>query len=218
MTETHYIYLHGFASSPLSTKAQYLYRCFAELDINLNLIDLNDNDFSHLTLTRQLTQVEKALPSSDIPVTIIGSSFGGLTAAWLAEKHLRVNRLVLLAPAFNFLTHFSSILGKDQLEKWKSEGYLSIYHHAEKQHLPLHYQFVNDLKQYQESKLKRPLPTLILHGKDDDTIPIASSRNYQQRREWVKLFELESDHSLTDTMPQIWQIIENFLSLKKNRV
>ncbi|MEM8779437.1 MAG: YqiA/YcfP family alpha/beta fold hydrolase, partial [Cyanobacteria bacterium P01_G01_bin.49] len=29
MTNSHYIYLHGFASSPLSIKAQYLYQCFS---------------------------------------------------------------------------------------------------------------------------------------------------------------------------------------------
>ncbi len=49
-----YIYLHGFASSPSSTKAQYLRARFASLQINLNIPDLNQGDFSHLTLTRQL--------------------------------------------------------------------------------------------------------------------------------------------------------------------
>jgi hypothetical protein len=211
MIKAHYIYLHGFASSPLSTKAQYLLNCFAKSNLNLSVLDLNDNDFSNLSLTRQLTQVAKAFPSADIPVTIIGSSFGGLTAAWLGEKHPQVTRLILLAPAFNFLNHLPSILGKGQLEQWEEEGRLSVYHYGEKQNLFLNYQFVTDLRQYQEAKIQRPVPTVIFHGKNDAVIPIESSRDYVKQRPWTKLIEIDSDHSLTDTMAQLWQLIEEFL-------
>ena len=81
-----YIYLHGFASSPLSAKAQYLDSCFRECQIDLEIPDLNQGDFSHLTLTRQLQQVENLFPAKK-PVVLIGSSFGGLTAAVLAERN-----------------------------------------------------------------------------------------------------------------------------------
>ncbi len=74
---TKYIYLHGFASSPQSQKARYLRDRFAEIDINLDIIDLNAGNFSELTLTRQIEQTKSAFPADDSPVTIIGSSFGG---------------------------------------------------------------------------------------------------------------------------------------------
>ncbi|MBD2480628.1 YqiA/YcfP family alpha/beta fold hydrolase [Planktothrix sp. FACHB-1365] len=85
-----YIYLHGFASSPFSTKAQYLRDRFASVDIHLNIPDLNQGDFSHLTLTRQLQQIESEFFPSASPCVVLGSSFGGLTAAWLAEKKLMI--------------------------------------------------------------------------------------------------------------------------------
>jgi pimeloyl-ACP methyl ester carboxylesterase len=205
-----YIYLHGFASSPQSHKAQYLRDRFASIGIDLTLLDLNQGDFSHLTLTRQIQQTVAAFPSPNTPITIIGSSFGGLTAAWLGETYPQVQRLILLAPAFNFLAHWLPKLGEAQRQQWQQSGYLSTYHYGVGRMLPLHYQFVVDLSKYDDSQLRRALPTLIIHGLNDDIIPIASSRNYTFQRPWVKLIELESDHGLTDAGEKIWQLIKTF--------
>nr|WP_254174871.1 YqiA/YcfP family alpha/beta fold hydrolase [Planktothrix pseudagardhii] len=206
-----YIYLHGFASSPFSTKAQYLRDRFASVDIHLNIPDLNQGDFSHLTLTRQLQQIESEFFPSASPCVVIGSSFGGLTAAWLAEKNLSVEQLILLAPAFNFLSEWVLKLGTEKLNHWKNQGDLSIYHYAEKRNLPLHYQFIEDLSQYSDQQLQREIPTLIIHGIDDEVIPIQASRNYAAQRPWVKLVEMESDHSLENVLEEIWHEIQRFL-------
>ena len=209
VTRSDYIYLHGFASSPQSTKAQYLRDRFSKLNIPLIIPDLNQGDFSRLTLTRQHHQVAAQFPPSPTPVTIIGSSFGGLTAAYLGEN-TQVQRLIFLAPAFEFLSHWLPKLGEQQLGQWQETGYLSVYHYGEGRTLPLHSQFLVDLHQYQENRLQRPVPTLILHGLDDEVIPIQSSRNYASDRPWVDLIKLESDHALTNVMPEVWQAIQEF--------
>lgn len=205
-----YIYLHGFASSPQSTKARYLRDRCQEIGLDLMILDLNQGDFAHLTLTRQLQQVEELINSSSEPITLIGSSFGGLTAAWLGQRNLRVQRLLLLAPAFNFLQHWLPKLSQVQLQQWQDSGYLPVYHYGEKQIIPLHYEFVRDAHQYHEQQLQRPLPTLILHGIHDEVIPVQASRDYAYSRSWVKLRELDSDHSLADVLPQIWQTIVTY--------
>jgi hypothetical protein len=208
-----FIYLHGFASSPKSAKAIYLHDCFAALGISLDVPDLNQGDFSHLTITRQLRQVETAFPSDEMPVTLIGSSLGGLTAAWLGQQQSQVQQLVLLAPAFGFLSHWLTKLGEEQLNQWRESGYLSVEHYGERRSLPLHYKFVDDARQYQETQLLRPVPTLILHGRHDEVIPVDASRDYASRRPWVRLIELDSDHALNDVMPQIWEAIQGFCQL-----
>ncbi|MGV2828097.1 YqiA/YcfP family alpha/beta fold hydrolase [Myxosarcina sp. GI1(2024)] len=213
MNRMAYIYLHGFASSPQSNKARYLRDRFAELNLNLQVLDLNQGNFSRLTLTRQIQQTAAAFPDSDLPVTIIGSSFGGLTAVWLAQKYPQVERLVLLAPAFNFLNHWLPKLGEAQLEQWRTTGYLPIYHYGVDKLLPLHYKFVTDAESYDESSLVRSLPTLILYGIEDEVIPVAASRNYARQRPEVKLIELDSDHSLSNVKQRIWQEIKIFCSL-----
>jgi pimeloyl-ACP methyl ester carboxylesterase len=209
----HFIYLHGFASNPQSTKAVYLRDRFAELQIDLKVPDLNQGDFSHLTITRQLNQVAAELPPPPTPVTTIGSSLGGLTAAWLGQKHVQVQRLVLLAPAFEFLFHWLLQLGTQKLQQWQAEKYLMVYHYGEKRSLPLNYNFVLDAAQYQEEQLLRPIPTLILHGRQDEVIPILSSRRFAHRRPWVQLIELESDHALGNVLPEIWDKIKAFCQL-----
>ncbi|XGV94927.1 MAG: YqiA/YcfP family alpha/beta fold hydrolase [Leptolyngbya sp. BL-A-14] len=211
-----YIYLHGFASSPRSTKATDLRDRFAHLNLSLTIPDLNQGDFTHLTLSRQIQQVEALFPPAPEPVTLIGSSFGGLTAAWLGEKHSQVDRLVLLAPAFGFLNHWLARLGEAQVKQWQTDGTLSVYHYGEAKQLPLSYGFVMDAMQYREEAIARSLPTLILHGKHDEVIPLQASRAFAKTRPWVQLIALDSDHALTDVSTEIWQAIQSFCALKQN--
>jgi len=209
-----YIYLHGFASSPDSAKAKYILKRFAENQIKLEIPDLNCDDFSHLTITRQLKQVTGNF-SQNNSVTIIGSSLGGLTAAHIGEKFLQVKRLLLLAPAFGFLSHWLPTLGKDVRQRWQQQKYRKVYHYGEQKELPLSYDFLIDAEQYQEQLLQRPIPTLILHGQQDEVIPIQASRDFAQKRSWVKLIELNSNHSLANVIAEIWQAIEDFCQLSQ---
>ncbi|MFN3679631.1 MAG: YqiA/YcfP family alpha/beta fold hydrolase [Thermosynechococcus sp.] len=197
-----YLYLHGFASSPRSAKAQYFRDRFEELGQPLLIPDLNQGDFFHLTLTRQIQQVAALLSPAE-PVTIIGSSFGGLTAAWLAEKHPQVVQLFLLAPAFEFASHWLPRLG-DEYPRWQETGVLEVYHYTEERLLPLSYDFAKDLLAYDDRQLQRPVPTLIFHGLQDEVIPIAASRRYCEGRPWVSRVELDSDHALKEVQPAIW--------------
>lgn len=208
-----YIYLHGFASSPQSRKAQDLSDRFAQLHLPLLIPDLNQSDFTHLTLTRQLQQVEAALPPAPTPVTLIGSSFGGLTAAWLGQTQPQVERLILLAPAFGFLSHWLPRLGFEQAQQWKTEGFLPVYHYGAEKMLPISYAFAEDAAQYRESEIRRPVPTLIIHGTQDEVIPVQSSIEFAKERPWVTLIELESDHGLLDRSEEIWHAICEFCAL-----
>ncbi|PSB30736.1 YqiA/YcfP family alpha/beta fold hydrolase [Chlorogloea sp. CCALA 695] len=205
-----YIYLHGFASSPNSAKAQYFRSAFAELAIDLKIPDLNQGNFSKLTIKRQIEQVLAQFPPSPTPVTLIGSSLGGLTAALIAEKSLQVQRLVLLAPALEFLSHWLPQIGEAKLKQWQAEQQLMVYHYAEKRSLPLNYNFVIDAANYQDKLLLRPVSTLILHGCHDEVIPITASRNFASSRPWVQLIELNSNHALADVITQ-WQQIKSFI-------
>lgn len=210
----YYIYLHGFASSPRSTKARDMGDRFARRHLPLVIPDLNQNDFSHLTLTRQIQQVKALFPPEPTPVTLIGSSFGGLTAAWLGQQCPQVQRLVLLAPAFGFLSHWLPRLGEAQVQAWRDTGSLSVYHYGKDQMLPLHYGFVTDAAQYPEDAIQRPVPTLILHGQQDEVIPITASLDFAKTRPWVRCIPLESDHALVDVSEQIWQYLQEFCQLK----
>lgn len=207
-----FIYLHGFASHPQSAKAKYLRDRFNSIGLNLQIPDLNQDDFSHLTISRQIEQAANLLPSQPYSTIIIGSSLGGLTAAIMAQKYLQIKKLILLAPAFSFLSHWLPKLGKDKVEQWQRDKYMAVYHYYEQKHLPLNYNFIEDAKQYESLFWSRNLPTLILHGIHDETIPISSSREYAKVRDWVELIELDSDHALGNATGKIWQNMKSFLT------
>ncbi|QLE42044.1 esterase [Nostoc sp. C052] len=210
---TQYIYLHGFASSPHSAKARNISDRFTQIHTKLKIPDLNAGDFSQLTITRQIAQVTAEFNNDSTPVTLIGSSLGGLTAAHLGQQNLQVQRLVLLAPAFGFLSHWLPKLGDEEVQRWLQEKYIMVYHYGEERLIPLSYDFVIDAAQYQEKLLQRPISTLILHGKNDEVIPIEASRDFARSRPWVQLIELDSDHALGNVMEEIWQAIHLFCQL-----
>ena len=207
-----YFYLHGWLSGPLSNKARFFNRKFTSHGLTLNIPDLNQNDFFHLTLSRQIEQVQSLLPAE--PVTLIGSSFGALTALWVAENSPQVERLVLMAPAFNFSEKsLSKILTQSLMDQWKGQGQVNLEHYAYSREVPLSYNFVEDLRRYDDAHLSRRLPTLILHGLHDETIPVQASRNFAASRSWVKLVELDSDHGLASVQDRLWDEVMQFCGI-----
>jgi hypothetical protein len=213
---TQYIYLHGFASSPQSKKAQAFKQQFDRLGLPLHIPDLNQGDFSHLSLSRQIDQVKALVAPGSESVVLIGSSLGGLTAAWMAEQpelQARIEALVLLAPAFQFLAQWLPRLGSGQLSTWQTSGSLEVFHYSEQRNLPLSYRFIEDARQYQDEALRQVVPTLVIHGIHDEVIAVDASRAYAASRPWVTLVEVDSDHSLVDVQDEIWQGVRAFLDL-----
>ncbi|KHD09112.1 esterase [Candidatus Thiomargarita nelsonii] len=203
---TTFFYLHGWASSPQSSKAQFFKQCFEQRGLSLQIPDLNPNDFYHFSLTQQIQQVEALLPNS--PVTIIGSSFGGLIALWLAERLPQIQSIVLLAPALNFLNHCRILMGESNFAQWRRQGEFAFTNYAEPGERLISYGFIEDLQQYVDADLQRRVPSLILHGNQDMVVPIQTSRDFAATRPWIKLVEFDSDHRLINVQAQLWQAIQ----------
>ena len=94
------VYLHGFASSPLSSKAQFFRRKFAAAGISMEIPQLDEGRFEELTISSQLAVIDRVVDGQ--PAILMGSSLGGYLAALYAGRHPEIERLVLLAPAFQF--------------------------------------------------------------------------------------------------------------------
>ncbi len=204
-----YIYLHGFASSPNSLKAKFFVPKFSKCGYNLITPDFNQPDFVNLCLSRQIQQVEPLCQTQ--ATTLIGSSFGGLTALWLAQRQPMVKRLILLAPAVDFLNN--CLAKKADFKAWQQQQYIKIYHYAKQSEQALSYQFASDLQHYPDIQLQRQIPTLIFHGKNDGTIPIELCQTFVKTRPWITMATLDSDHRLNNCLDQIWEQISDFCSL-----
>src|SRR5436305_15299804 len=103
------IYLHGFASGPQSSKAQFFRRRFEEIGVEMRIPDLCEGNFERLTIGGQLREIEKGAQGDD--VLLIGSSMGGYRVVLYAARRLEVSKVVVLAPAFGFARRWSLRFG-----------------------------------------------------------------------------------------------------------
>src|SRR6185312_1681639 len=145
---TRIVYLHGFASGPPSTKAQFFYRRFTELGVRFDIPRLDQGNFQALTITGQLELIDQAVARE--AVTLMGSSLGGYLAALYAARHTNIEKLVLLAPAFQFPSRWRSRFSPMEFSEWESSGVRNFYHYTYKSDRPLGYQFVRDALQYED--------------------------------------------------------------------
>lgn len=211
---TRVVYLHGFASSPHSSKAQFFRRKFAAVGVPMEIPILDEGRFEQLTVSGQLAVIERAV--GEQPAILIGSSLGGyLAALYAARHHSQIERLVLLAPAFQFPRRWQERYSPEDWEKWKREGSAPIFHYGEGRELRLGYQFVEDADQY-EDEPEFPQPALILHGQRDSVVPAWISSAYASRHPNIRLVLLESGHELTDVLEPMWRKISNFLSVPES--
>lgn len=178
------VYLHGFASSPHSRKAQ----AFQSALPGLETPALDGGDFEHLTISGQLAIIEETIRGA--PVRLIGSSMGGYLAALYAASHPEVSRLVLLAPALGFAP------------RWKEKTSLEVFHYGTGTMRRVHYGLVEDAMRYPPVP-EFTQPALIFHGTRDDVVPVENSRNFCATRSNARLVELDSGHELTDVLDRI---------------
>lgn len=205
------VYLHGFASSPGSSKARYFRDRFAERGIPLEIPQLDEGDFSKLTLSGQIRVIERTLQGE--PAVLIGSSMGGYLAAWYASRHPEIERVVLMAPAFQFPDRWRERVSPEERATWKKNGFVRIFHYGAGEERPLGYQFMEDLEGY-EKEPEIYQPVLLFHGRLDTVVPIEVSRSYAWRHTNVTLHELDSGHELTDVLGLMWDHARPFLSFQ----
>jgi pimeloyl-ACP methyl ester carboxylesterase len=203
------IYLHGFASSPSSRKAQFFGEKLSQEGFSVETPDLAAGDFEHLTLSGQLQIVEKLLAAG--PAVLFGSSMGGYLAALAAARHPGlVERVVLLAPAFGFYDLWKEELGQEKLETWRKNGTIAVFHYGEGKELPLAFGLMEDAAQFEAFPEIRQRG-LLFHGLDDPLVPIEQSRRYVAGRQNIHLMEFKSGHELTDVLDGMWKAARGFL-------
>ena len=203
------LYLHGFASSPQSRKALFFSEKLRATGFHVEIPDLAQNDFEHLTLSRQLKFIEDTAGGRD--VILIGSSLGGYLASLYAARHSEAKKLLLLAPAFGFRELWIASLGPERLAEWKARGMLSVFHYGEGRELPLAYEFLEDLRDLTPFPVLAQ-PVLIFHGTRDPVVPIEQSLAFVRLNPQAKLVPFdESGHELTDVLDQMWSAARGFL-------
>jgi pimeloyl-ACP methyl ester carboxylesterase len=195
-----YLYLHGFASGSRSRKAQAFQSELAARGIELEIPDLDEGDFEHLTITGQLKVIERTLGGE--PARFVGSSLGAYLGALYAARHPEVERLVMLAPAFAFAERWDMVFGADKIAKWRETGWIDVFHFVHLERRRVHYGMWEDSKTHALAP-GFTQPARIYHGVGDAVVPIGVSREYAAAHSNVRLTEFDSDHELLNVLPAI---------------
>ena len=195
---TRILYLHGFASSPASSKARYFAERLEAAGARVTVPDLAPAGIARLTITSQLQLVEQIAAGE--PVALIGSSLGGYVAALYAARHAEVTRLVLLAPAFGIAQRWFErprVLGE---EFFRRTGWMDPFHYGGG-YAPA-FALLDDGTQYQEYPNFRQ-PALIFHGAHDDVVPVELSQRFVVDHPNAKLEIVDSDHRMLNVLDSI---------------
>lgn len=150
--------------------------------------DLNafaENNFSHELddIDRVITSIKNGnenLTQKISDISIIGHSRGGGIALIKAEDDNRIHKVVTWASVSDFKPRFQE--NTENFEKWKETGVTYVENSRTKQQLPHHFQFYEDYKANENLfSIKRAVqhlsvPLLIIHGEEDQTVPIKEAQ------------------------------------------
>jgi Uncharacterised protein family (UPF0227). len=208
-------YLHGFASSPKSTKVGYFTERLREHGVEVQCPDFNQPDFATLTLTRMLDQLGAELARlNGAPVTLFGSSLGGTLAILAADRFAaQVDRLVLLAPAVMFAKPGHHLLPPEQIENWRRRGALPFFHYADHAERDLNFAFYEDSLRYDAFNASVRQPALIFQGLHDASVDHRMVEAFAKTRPNVTLSLLDDDHQLIASLPRMWNDVRAFLRI-----
>lgn len=194
MTKT-VVYLHGFASSSQSEKAQQTQAYFASHypQIHFTALDIPYEPMAAMTTIKQHLQQRGLTTASDRAdkLVLIGSSLGGFLATCIAEEY--GCRACLINPAVAPHTVLSQHLG-------------DYFHPVLQQRYRVTSAQMTSLKQLMPAKLQQPKNYLVLLQTGDEVLDYRLALDYYQGA-FINVCQ-GGNHSYTDYQQQLSTITE----------
>jgi pimeloyl-ACP methyl ester carboxylesterase len=221
----HIHYLHGFAASGRSTKAARFSERLKPAGVAVRCLDYNEPDFATLTVSRMIGQLEADLATLPPgPVALIGSSLGGFVAVHAAVRQAKraaagalsptpIDRMVLLAPAFEFGRSSYGSIDAAGVERWRQSGWLEVYHWADDGPRSVHFGLYEDAQLYDSFAERVLVPTLVFQGLLDAAVDPAMVQRFVARQPLMSLRTVDDDHLLMGNIDTIVRETAAFLGV-----
>jgi uncharacterized protein len=93
------------------------------------------------------------------------------------------------------------------LAEWEADGVGELFHYGFNRPVPLRYDLEVDGRFYQTPPPPQA-PITIIHGTEDEVVPITASRAYAQAHpDRVQLVEVTAGHDINAHLPLVWQML-----------
>jgi len=181
---------------------------FAKRGVTVERLELRKPSFEHLRLSAMIAHVREQLTG---PAVLIGSSLGGLTAARVADEDDRIKAVVLLAPAFRLANRWQRQLGPEW-DEWQRTGWREVYDYTTGGSAKVDFGFIEDILTFGRELPEVTVPALVMHGTQDETVPVEYSRELAASHPNVELIELADGHQLTESIPRLLVETDRFLA------
>ena len=167
----------------------------------------SDGRFIDYTLSDWIADARAVLDliKSGPPITIVGNSFGGWIAWMMAQEFAAVEKLLLIAPAFDAIGVRARDIPAERRIRWRETGWMPWDDDPLHKDWPLSWKWVEESEAYWKTSFDRlrPVSTDILHGEQDDVIlPGGSSQFVERLQSLAPSFPIElhlvpGDHRLS---------------------
>ena len=180
------ILCHGFTSNKDSVSYDVFDKALTTKDISYLKIDFfghgeSEGNFSDVTLSKGVDDALSAIKfikdKGYTKIGFIGTSFGGAVGLITAIKSKDLFVLGLKCPVSDYYGKYHKQKNKEELKQWRFKGYVERKNNKG-EFVKLNYSFYEDILQYKDyqnyEKIK--IPTLIIHGELDESVPVEQSR------------------------------------------
>jgi pimeloyl-ACP methyl ester carboxylesterase len=191
-TGRHVLFITGFLSKRWGNKSKALAQWCAELGWGFCCYDVrgfgdSDGAFTDYTLSDWLadaraviSMLESGTKERPHRLTLVGNSLGGWIAWLMAQEHAQVDRLILIAPAFNMMGARAKSISPERRHNWHSAGWMPWDDDPLHRDWPLSWKWVEQSESHWRSTFDhlRRVKTTIFHGSDDTVILPEGSREF----------------------------------------
>jgi pimeloyl-ACP methyl ester carboxylesterase len=187
-SERRVLFITGFLSKRWGNKSKALAQWSTELGWGFCCYDVrgfgdSEGTFTDYTLSDWIADARSVLFAMKSPsqqTTIVGNSLGGWIAWLMAQEYEEVDRLILIAPAFNMMGVRAKSISPERRQAWHNDGWMPWDDDPLHREWPLSWRWVEESESYWASSFDRlrRVRTTILHGTGDTVIPPEGSRTF----------------------------------------
>lgn len=206
MDEKTCLFAHGFEGVPGGRKARYLRDT---LGIEVAAPHMTTLGW---TFEDQVAVLLDAIDRQPDLRLLVGSSMGGFATAVAASRRPdRDLRVVLMAPAVGIHAVWAEQLGDDGMKLWEEMGRIQYHHKGVGKEVMLPYRLWTQSLANAGVALEHP--TVVVHGLDDEVIPIERSLAFAKASPGLRRFYAVRDgHRLLESLDVMADGIELVLA------